>query len=97
MYFKLLLPLLCGIFFCESVSVMIQRSYFKATKKKYGTGRRIFTNTPLHHHFQKGGNPSIFIKDISKKKVVNDPKLVTHFWIVQLILAVLTLALLKIR
>lgn len=94
---ELLLPLLCGIFFCESLSVIIQRSYFKATKKKYGAGRRVFTNTPLHHHFQKGGNPSIFIKDISKKKVVDDPKLVTRFWIVQLILAVLTLALLKIR
>ena len=80
---ELLLPLLCGIFLAEAASVMIQRRYFKYTKKKYGEGRRVFRMAPLHHHFQKMGVP--------------EPRIVSRFWIVGIILAVSTLALLKIR
>ena len=80
---ELLLPVLCGIFLMESLSVIIQRSHFKRTKKKYGEGRRVFLMAPLHHHYQKKGIP--------------EPRIVTRFWIIGIILAVSTLALLKIR
>lgn len=80
---ELLLPLLCGIFLVESLSVVMQRTYFKYTKKKYGEGKRIFLMSPLHHHYQK--------------KNIPEPRIVTRFWIVGIILAVSTLALLKIR
>jgi len=80
---ELLLPILCGIFLMESLSVIIQRTYFKHTKKKYGEGRRVFLMAPLHHHYQKKGIP--------------EPRIVTRFWIIGIILAVSTLALLKIR
>ncbi len=80
---ELLIPVLCGIFLAENLSVMIQVSYFKYTKKKYGEGRRIFLMSPLHHHFQRKGIP--------------EAKLVTRFWIVGIILAVLALVTLKIR
>ena len=80
---ELLLPILCGIFLMESLSVIIQRRYFKYTKKKYGEGRRVFLMAPLHHHYQKKGIP--------------EPRIVTRFWIIGIILAVSTLALLKIR
>lgn len=80
---ELLLPLICGIFVAESVSVIIQKSYFKYTKKKYGEGRRAFRMAPLHHHYQKQGIP--------------EPRIVTRFWIVGIILAVGSLALLKLR
>ncbi len=80
---ELLLPLLCGIFLMESLSVIIQRSWFKYTKKKYGEGRRVFLMSPLHHHYQKKGMP--------------EPRIVTRFWIIGIILAVSTLALLKLR
>ena len=80
---ELLLPVLCGIFLMESLSVIIQRTHFKRTKKKYGEGRRVFLMAPLHHHYQKQGIP--------------EPRIVTRFWIVGIILAVSTLALLKIR
>ena len=91
---ELLLPLLCGIFFCESLSVIVQTSYFKRTKKKYGEGRRVFKCAPLHHHFQKGGIPAIIS---SPQEAVPEPMLVVRFWIVQVIIAVATLALLKLR
>jgi phospho-N-acetylmuramoyl-pentapeptide-transferase len=91
---ELLLPILCGIFFAESLSVMMQTTYFKYTKKKYGEGRRIFKMTPLHHHFQKEGIPCLFQ---SQSKAVPESRLVTRFWIVGVILAVITIALLKIR
>lgn len=91
---ELILPLLCGIFFSESLSVIIQTSYFKRTKKKYGEGRRVFKCSPLHHHFQKEGIPAIIS---SPEKAIPETKLVVRFWIVQLIIAVATLALLKIR
>jgi phospho-N-acetylmuramoyl-pentapeptide-transferase len=80
---ELLIPILCGIFFVESLSVMIQVSYFKYTKRKYGEGRRVFLMSPLHHHYQKKGYP--------------EPKIVTRFWIVAIILAVITVVTLKVR
>lgn len=91
---ELLLPVLCGIFFAESLSVIIQTRYFKYTKKKYGEGRRIFKMTPLHHHFQKEGIPCKFQQNA---KAVPEARLVTRFWIIGIILAVITIALLKIR
>ncbi len=80
---ELLLPILCGIFFVESLSVIMQVGYFKYTKRKYGEGRRIFLMSPLHHHFQKKGQ--------------FEAKIVTRFWIIQLLLAAITLVTLKIR
>jgi len=80
---ELLIPILCGIFFVESLSVMMQVGYFKYTRKKYGEGRRIFRMAPLHHHYQMLNYP--------------EPKIVTRFWIIQIILAVLTIVTLKIR
>ena len=80
---ELLIPILCGIFLVENLSVMMQVSYFKYTKKKFGEGRRIFLMSPLHHHFQKNGIP--------------EPKIVTRFWIVGIALAVITIVTLKIR
>ena len=78
-----LIPLLCGIFFVETLSVMMQVSYFKYTKKKYGEGKRIFKMSPLHHHFQKLG--------------YHESKIVTRFWIVGILLAIVTIVTLKIR
>ena len=91
---ELLLPVLCGVFFVETLSVMIQRSYFKYTKKRYGAGRRVFKMTPLHHHFQKEGIPALITKPA---KALPEAKIVVRFWIAGIILAVLTVALLKIR
>ncbi|WP_101690248.1 phospho-N-acetylmuramoyl-pentapeptide-transferase [Dysgonomonas massiliensis] len=94
---ELLLPILCGIFFVESLSVMMQVFYFKFTKKKYGEGRRIFKMTPLHHHFQKAGNAGIMAKFQHPITPIPESKIVTRFWIIGIILAVLTLATLKMR
>jgi len=80
---ELLIPVLCGIFFAEILSVVLQVSWFKRTKRKYGEGRRIFLMAPLHHHYQKKGYP--------------EPKIVTRFWIIGLILAVISIVTLKIR
>lgn len=91
---ELLIPVLCGIFFAESVSVILQRSYFKYTKKKYGEGRRIFRMAPLHHHYQKEGIPALIQ---SPSKALPEAKIVSRFWIVGIILAVITVALLKVR
>ncbi len=91
---ELLLPILCGIFFVESLSVLMQRFYFKYTKKKYGEGRRIFKMAPLHHHYQKEGIPALIQWP---KKALPEAKIVTRFWIIGMILAVITIALLKIR
>ena len=91
---ELLIPVLCGIFFAESVSVILQRAYFKYTKKKYGQGRRIFKMTPLHHHYQKEGIPALIKKPV---KSLPEAKIVSRFWIVGIILALVTIALLKIR
>ena len=91
---ELLIPILCGVFFTESLSVIMQRFWFKYTKKKYGEGRRIFKMTPIHHHFQKEGIESI-IK--TPYHAIPEAKLVTRFWIIGMILAVITIALLKVR
>jgi len=91
---ELLLPILCGVFFVESLSVLMQRFYFKYTKKKYGEGRRIFKMTPLHHHFQKEGIPALIQKPVN---AIPEAKIVARFWFIGIILAVATLALLKIR
>lgn len=91
---ELLLPILCGIFLVETLSVMIQRFWFRYTKKKYGAGRRIFKMTPLHHHFQKEGIPAAITWP---KKAVPEAKIVVRFWIIGILLAVFTIALLKIR
>jgi phospho-N-acetylmuramoyl-pentapeptide-transferase len=80
---ELLLPVLCGIFLIEVGSVIIQVNYFKYTKKKYGEGRRIFLMSPLHHHYQK--------------KNIHESKIVTRFWIVGILLAIVCLATLKVR
>ncbi len=80
---ELLIPILCGIFLVENLSVMIQVSYFKYTKKRFGEGRRIFKMSPLHHHYQKIG--------------YHESKIVTRFWIIGVMLAVLTIVTLKLR
>lgn len=80
---ELFLPLLAGVFFMETVSVIIQRVYFKYTKRKYGEGRRVFRMAPIHHHFELLGWP--------------ETKIVTRFWIIAILLALLTLSLLKLR
>ncbi len=91
---ELLLPILCGIFFVESISVMMQTMYFTHTRKKYGEGRRIFKMAPLHHHYQKEGIPCILNKPV---KAIPEAKIVARFWIIGMILAVITIALLKVR
>ncbi|MBR0322279.1 MAG: phospho-N-acetylmuramoyl-pentapeptide-transferase [Bacteroidales bacterium] len=91
---ELLLPILCGIFFVESISVLMQKFYFKYTKKKYGEGKRIFKMAPLHHHYQKEGIPALITWP---KKALPEAKIVTRFWIAGMILAVITIALLKVR
>ncbi len=80
---ELLIPILCGVFLVENLSVVLQVAWFKRTKRKYGVGRRIFLMAPLHHHYQKKGYP--------------EPKIVIRFWIVALILAVISIVTLKIR
>lgn len=80
---ELLIPILCGVFMMETLSVIIQVSYFKYTKRRYGEGRRVFLMSPLHHHYQKKGMP--------------EAKIVTRFWIVGILLAVITILTLKIR
>jgi phospho-N-acetylmuramoyl-pentapeptide-transferase len=91
---ELLLPILCGLFLVESLSVIMQRTYFKYTKKKYGEGRRIFKMSPLHHHYQKEGIPALIQKPVH---AIPEAKIVARFWLIGIILAVSTLALLKLR
>ena len=78
-----LIPLICGIFLIENLSVILQVFYFKYTRKKFGVGKRIFLMSPLHHHFQKKG--------------YHESKIVTRFWIVGIVLAILSIITLKIR
>ena len=80
---ELLIPIICGVFLIENISVMMQVTYFKYTKRKYGTGKRIFLMSPLHHHYQKKG--------------YHESKIVTRFWIVSIVLMVLSVVTLKIR
>ena len=91
---ELLLPILCGIFFVESLSVMMQTLWFKYTRQKYGEGRRIFKMAPLHHHYQKEGIPVLIKRPV---KAIPEAKIVVRFWIIGIILAVVTIALLKVR
>ena len=91
---ELLLPVLCGIFLMESLSVLIQRGYFKYTKKKYGAGRRVWKMTPLHHHYQKEGIESLITKP---EHALPEAKIVSRFWLVGILLAIVTLAMMKIR
>ncbi|WP_085537452.1 phospho-N-acetylmuramoyl-pentapeptide-transferase [Massilibacteroides vaginae] len=94
---ELLIPILCGIFLVESLSVILQVAYFKYTKKKYGEGRRIFKMTPLHHHFQKQGNAGIQAMLQKPFNVVPESKIVVRFWLIGIILAVITIVTLKMR
>ena len=94
---ELLIPLLCAIFFVEDISVMIQVAYFKFTKKKFGEGKRVFKMTPLHHHFQKPGNSGIDALIQKPLQAVPESKIVIRFWIIGIILAVMTFVTLKIR
>ena len=80
---ELLIPVLCGVFLIENLSVIIQVLYFKHTKKKYGKGKRLFLMAPLHHHYQKKG--------------IHETKIVARFWMIGILLAILTLATLKLR
>jgi phospho-N-acetylmuramoyl-pentapeptide-transferase len=80
---ELLIPIICGVFLVENISVMLQVSYFKYTKKKYGEGRRIFLMSPLHHHYQKKG--------------YHEAKIVTRFWIITILCAVVSIVTLKLR
>ena len=91
---EFLLPILCGVFFAESLSVIIQTTWFKHTRKKSGTGVRVFRMTPLHHHFQKS-NPDAIIQ--APARIQSENKIVVRFWIVSLMLAVLTVVTLKLR
>ncbi len=94
---ELLIPLLCAIFFIEDLSVMLQVTYFKYTKKRYGAGRRIFKMTPLHHHFQKPGNSGIDAILQAPLRAIPESKIVTRFWIIGIFLAAITFVTLKIR
>ena len=80
---ELLIPILCGVFFIESLSVIIQVIYFKYTKRKFGKGKRIFLMAPLHHHYQLKG--------------IHETKIVSRFWMIGILLAILTLTTLKLR
>ena len=91
---ELLIPVMCGIFLVESLSVIMQTYYFKYTRKKYGEGRRIFKMSPLHHHFQKEGMPAIIQ---TPKKAIPEAKIVVRFWIITILLCAITIITLKIR
>jgi phospho-N-acetylmuramoyl-pentapeptide-transferase len=94
---ELLIPILCGIFLVENLSVMIQVAHFKRTKRKYGEGRRIFKMAPLHHHFQKPGNSGIQALIQRPYQPIPESKIVIRFWMVGLMLAALTIITLKMR
>lgn len=94
---ELLLPILCGIFLVESLSVIMQVTYFRHTRKKTGEGRRIFKMTPLHHHFQKPGNAGIDALLQWPIRPIPEPKIVLRMWLVGTLLAVLSVITLKLR
>ncbi|BAG84001.1 MAG: phospho-N-acetylmuramoyl-pentapeptide-transferase [Candidatus Azobacteroides pseudotrichonymphae] len=94
---ELLLPMLCGIFFTESLSVMIQVAYFKYSKRKTGMGKRIFKMTPIHHHFQKGGSEEVNVIIQKPLNAIPESKIVVRFWLIGILLAALTVVTLKIR
>lgn len=80
---ELLIPVLCGVFLIENLSVIIQVAYFKFSKRRFGEGRRVFLMAPLHHHYQKKG--------------IHEAKIVSRFWIVAVLLAVISIVTLKLR
>ena len=80
---ELLIPILCGIFVIEDISVLMQTTYFKYTRKKYGEGRRIFLMAPLHHHYQKKG--------------IKEEKIVIRFYLIGIVLAIISIVTLKLR
>ncbi|MBP6634749.1 MAG: phospho-N-acetylmuramoyl-pentapeptide-transferase [Paludibacter sp.] len=94
---ELLIPILCGVFLVENLSVMLQVGYFKYTKKRYGEGKRIFKMAPLHHHYQKPGNAGIQALIQNPIQALPESKIVIRFWIVGIILAAITIITLKIR
>lgn len=94
---ELLIPIFCGVFFTESLSVLLQVMYFKYTKRKYGAGRRIFKMTPLHHHFQKQGYAGIDAIIQRPKNAIPESKIAVRFWIITLLLAVISIVTLKLR
>jgi phospho-N-acetylmuramoyl-pentapeptide-transferase len=94
---ELLIPILCGVFIVENLSVVMQVSYFKYTKKRFGEGKRIFKMSPLHHHFQKAGNAGIDALLQKPLQALPESKIVIRFWIVGVILAAITIITLKIR
>lgn len=94
---ELLIPILCAIFFVEDLSVIMQTAWFKYTKRRSGTGQRVFKMSPLHHHFQKPGNSGIDALIQTPMRAIPESKIVIRFWIVGIILAVVTFVTLKIR
>lgn len=94
---ELLIPILCGVFLVENLSVILQVAYFRHTRKKGGVGKRIFKMTPLHHHFQKAGNAGIEAMIQRPLAPLPESKIVVRFWIISIMLAVITIVTLKIR
>ncbi|GFI06025.1 phospho-N-acetylmuramoyl-pentapeptide-transferase [Muribaculaceae bacterium] len=94
---ELLIPLLCAVFFVEDLSVIIQTTYFKYTRRKYGEGRRVFKMAPLHHHFQKDAVPGAAVVYNTPAAGIHEAKITIRFWIITIILAALTFVTLKIR
>ncbi len=94
---EMLLPILCGVFFVEALSVILQVTYFKYTKKRSGVGKRVFKMSPLHHHFQKAGNAGIDALIQKPLIPITEPKIVSRFWLIGMILAVIAVATLKMR
>jgi phospho-N-acetylmuramoyl-pentapeptide-transferase len=94
---ELLIPILCGVFLVENLSVVLQVGYFKYTKKRFGEGKRIFKMTPLHHHYQKQGNAGIQAIFQRPIQAMPESRIVIRFWIVGIILAAVTIITLKIR
>ncbi|MCF0205003.1 MAG: phospho-N-acetylmuramoyl-pentapeptide-transferase, partial [Muribaculaceae bacterium] len=94
---ELLIPIMCLVFFVEDLSVVMQTTYFKFTKKRFGEGHRIFKMTPLHHHYQKDVDPNMKVLIKWPKKAIPEPKITMRFFLVAIFLAVLTFVTLKIR
>ena len=94
---ELLIPIICGIFFVESLSVILQTFYFKFTKRKSGEGKRIFRMAPLHHHFQKSAQSGIVAKFQKPSYAIPESKIVIRFWIICLLLCAISIITLKIR
>ncbi len=94
---EMLLPILCGVFFVEALSVILQVTYFKYTKKRSSVGKRVFKMSPLHHHFQKAGNAGIDALIQKPLIPITEPKIVSRFWLIGMILAVIAVATLKMR